>query len=125
MSYLFWITVQAWNICIRENRPDWMRQKKEQAEVLLGRYEDNDSITLISCGSEPEVMYQGTDKATVKRRIRDITVTNEAGTLSNSTDYINSLVADMENVEIVCYTDTEFDSTLLTKKQCRCWRFGI
>ena len=101
-----------------------MRQK-EQAEVLLGRYEDNDSITLISCGSEPEVMYQGTDKATVKRRIRDITVTNEAGTLSNSTDYINSLVADMENVEIVCYTDTEFDSTLLTKKQCRCWRFGI
>lgn len=88
---------------------------KEQAEALLGRYEDNDSITLISCGSEPEVMYQGTDKATVKRRIRDITITNEAGTLSNSTDYINSLVADMENVEIVCYTDTEFDSTLLTK----------
>lgn len=87
----------------------------KQAEQEIDRLSENSTVTLISCGSEATVLYQGKDKNTLKRRLREIEPTMEVGNLDLATNVVNSVIADMSNVQIVCYTDTNFDSTQWTK----------
>lgn len=86
---------------------------KNEALSYVDALEDNDTVTLICCSDDTEIIYQGMDKQTIKRRIKDISVKNSAGTLDNSSTFVNSLIAGMENVTVVCYTDTDFDSSAL------------
>ncbi len=82
--------------------------KKKAMRLVDGLNEDS-CVTVLSCGTEAEMIYQGTDKATAKKRIRSVEVTNETGTLENADSLIHSLISDMDTVEIYAYTDTQFN----------------
>ncbi len=87
-----------------------LEEAKDEALSFIDSLEDNDTVTLITCSDDAELIYQGTDKATVKARIKDVDATYSAGTLDLAETFVNSLIADLENVTVVCFTDTEFDS---------------
>lgn len=72
-------------------------------------------VTLISCDGEANVVYQGSDKKTLKSRLAKLEASNEAGTLNQAVNVVNSLITGMENVQVICYTDTEFDSKELIR----------
>ena len=72
-------------------------------------------VTLISCDGEANVVYQGSDKKTLKSRLAKLEVSNEAGTFNQAVNVVNSLITGMENVQVICYTDTEFDSKELIR----------
>ena len=72
-------------------------------------------VTLVSCGSEAAVVYQGSDKTTVKSRLSKLEITEEAGNLSLAAGVVNSLITGMDNVQVICYTDTDFDSEELIR----------
>lgn len=76
---------------------------------------ENSTVTLISCNSEATVLYQGKDKATLKRRLKEMEPTIETGNLDIATNVVNSVIAGMTNVQILCYTDTDFASEQWTK----------
>lgn len=76
---------------------------------------ENSTVTLISCASEATVLYQGKDKVTLKRRLKEIEPTMETGNLDIATNVVNSVIAGMSNVQILCYTDTDFASEQWTK----------
>lgn len=87
----------------------------KQVEREIDGLSENSNVTLIICNSEASVVYQGTDKNTVKHRLKEIEPTLEVGNLDLATNLVNSLVADLENVQIICYTDTDFGSAQWTK----------
>ncbi|MBQ9983678.1 MAG: VWA domain-containing protein [Lachnospiraceae bacterium] len=87
----------------------------KQAEREIDGLSENSTITLIACNSEASVVYQGTDKTTIKHRLREIQPTLEVGNLDLATNLVNSLVTDLPNVQIICYTDTDFGSSQWTK----------
>lgn len=72
-------------------------------------------VTLISCDGEANVVYQGSDKKTLKSRLAKLEASNEAGNLNQAVNVVNSLITGMENVQVICYTDTEFDSKELIR----------
>ena len=86
-----------------------------QAEQEIDGLSENSTVTLIACSSEATVLYQGKDKSTLKHRLKTIEETLETGNLDVASNVVNSLVADMPNVQIICYTDTNFASEQLTK----------
>lgn len=87
----------------------------KQAEKEIDGLSESSTVTLITCNSEAMVLYQGKDKGTLKRRLKDITPTMETGTMDVATNVVNSVIADMPNVQILCYTDTDFASEQWTK----------
>ncbi len=88
-----------------------IKEAKKQVDAMS----EGANVTLVSCGSEAAVVYQGTDKATLKSRLSDLETGMEAGNLNLAAGIVNSLIADMENVQIICYTDTDFESSELKK----------
>lgn len=82
---------------------------KKKAVRLVDGLSEESRVTVVSCGAEAEMIYQGTDKVTAKKRIRSVEVTNETGTLENADSLIHSLISDMDSVEIYAYTDTQFN----------------
>ncbi len=82
----------------------------KQAEKEIDGLSENSTVTLISCGGEATVVYQGKDKNTLKYRLRQLETTMEAGNLDLATNVVSSVIADLPNVQILCYTDTDFDS---------------
>ncbi len=85
------------------------------AEQEIDAFSENSTVTLIVSNADATVLYQGKDKATLKRRLREIQPTMEVGTLDVSENLINSMIADMSNVQILCYTDSDFNSKQWTK----------
>lgn len=81
-----------------------------QAEKEIDGLSENSTVTLVSCAQEAAVLYQGTDKSTLKGRLREIEPTMESGNLDAASNVVNSLIANMTNVQIIAYTDTDFDS---------------
>ncbi|MBO5468926.1 MAG: VWA domain-containing protein [Lachnospiraceae bacterium] len=81
---------------------------KKEALRVVDRLSEDSNVTVVSCGAEASVVYQGTDKSTLKRRIRAIEATNETGTLDVAASLMNSLLSGMEQAEVFVYTDTEF-----------------
>lgn len=88
-----------------------IRRAKKQIDGLS----EDAVVTLVSCGSEANVVYQGSDKITVKKRLEGLKATLDAGNLNQAAAVVNSLISDMENVEIICYTDSDFDSDAFVK----------
>ncbi len=88
-----------------------MKEAKKEIDALS----ENAVVTLISCGSEASVIYQGKDKATLKKRLSGLKTELEAGSLERAANVVNSVIADMENVQVICYTDTDFASEALIK----------
>lgn len=82
----------------------------KEAEKEIDGLSENSTVTLISCSSEAAVVYQGKDKSTLKKRLHEIAETIEAGTLDAASGVVNSVISNMENVQIICYTDTDFAS---------------
>lgn len=91
----------------------------KEAKKEIDQLSENTMVTLISCGAEASVVYQGKDKTTLKKRLNEIEETLEAGTLDGAAGVVNSVIADMENVQIICYTDTEFSSDIWTKSNTK------
>lgn len=87
----------------------------QMAQRKIDGLSEDASVTLISCGEDAEVVYQGKDKGTLKKRLNAIEPTLEAGNLNAAVDVVNSIITDLKNVQIICYTDTAFASEELTK----------
>lgn len=82
----------------------------KEAKRKIDGLSESAVVTLIACDSEANVVYQGGDKTTLKSRLSKLQVSSEAGTLNQAASTVNSLISGMDNVEVVCYTDTDFDS---------------
>ncbi len=95
-----------------ETRLDY---SKKLAQREIDGLSENSTVTLIVCGEKANVVYQGTDKNTVKQRLKGVKSTLETGTLDMATNLVNSLVADQSNVQVFAYTDTDFDVSQWTK----------
>lgn len=87
----------------------------QECRQKVDELSENAVVTLITCDSEATVVYQGTDKTTLKLRLSQIETTLEAGTLTKSAGVVNSVIANKDNVEIICYTDTDFESEELVR----------
>ena len=87
----------------------------KEAKKEIDSLSEDTIVTLISCGSDAAVVYQGKDKSTLKSRISELKTELHAGNLNQASSVVNSIIADMENVQIICYTDTFFASEELTK----------
>ena len=85
------------------------------AERVIDGLSEDASVTLVSCGEDAKVIYQGKDKGTLKKRLNEIKPTLEAGNLNAAVGVVNSVITDLKNVQIICYTDTAFASEELTK----------
>lgn len=86
-----------------------LEQSKHLALQQADDMSDGSFVTLVTCASQANVVYQGTDKATLKKRIRQIEETMDAGTLDNAAGLVQSLSKTMENVQVIGYTDSAFD----------------
>ncbi len=93
-------------------RLDYSIREAEEAVSRAGR---NTVVTIISCAGEPSLVYQGSDRTTIKSRLHQLAAREEAGTLDAALPLIHSVISDMEHAEILCYTDTEFASGDLLK----------
>ncbi len=82
----------------------------KEAKKEIDRLSENAMVTLISSGKDAAVVYQGRDKSTLKKRLNGIEATIEAGTLDSAAGVVNSVIAEMDHVHIICYTDTAFSS---------------
>ncbi len=80
----------------------------EQASTLVDSVDEDAIVTIISCDSEAAIVYQGSDKLTAKARLVALTAKEEAGTLALAATLVNTVIADMDNVQLVCLTDTAF-----------------
>lgn len=87
----------------------------KEAKKHIDALSEGANVTLVSCGNEAAVVYHGTDKTTLKSRLSDLKSGMEAGNLNLAAGVVNSLIADMENVQIICYTDTDFESSELKR----------
>lgn len=90
-----------------------LEEAKDRAENLVNSLDERDVVTLVSCGGEACVVYQGTDKASALARIAAIPQTNEEGSLDNAGTLVTPLIAGMDSAVAYCYTDTAFDAALL------------
>lgn len=88
-------------------------EAKSRAQKLVASLDDRDAVTVVSCASEANVIYQGTDKDSVSERIAGISQTYEEGSLADAETLVSSLVAGMTNPVVYCYTDTAFDAQAL------------
>lgn len=79
------------------------------AKSYLDGVNDSTALTVVSCGDKAEIVYQGQDIAIAKRRIDGLNVEQVSGTLDKAESMIGSLVSNLDNVDVVCYTDSEFD----------------
>lgn len=89
----------------------------KEASAVIDGFSESATVTLISCGSEAKVIYQGSDKLTLKNRLKKMEPTNEVGDLNLASAMVQSLAGKLENVEIYCYTDTDFDVSSWTGKK--------
>ncbi len=80
----------------------------KKAEQEIDGLSENSMVTLITSNEEASVVYQGKDKHTLKRRLKEIKPTMSSGNLNVAESVIHSIVNNLENVHIICYTDTQF-----------------
>lgn len=98
-----------------DNQDTRLEYSIKEAKKEIDALSEDTVVTLISCDSEAAVIYQGSDKTTLKARLSGLETGLEAGNLNQAANIVNSIIADMENVQILCYTDTDFASEELTK----------
>lgn len=82
----------------------------KEAKKEIDRLSENAMVTLITCGKDAAVIYQGRDKSTLKKRLNGIEAVMEAGTLDVAAGVVNSVIEKLNHVQIICYTDTAFSS---------------
>ncbi|MCI8508065.1 MAG: VWA domain-containing protein [Lachnospiraceae bacterium] len=82
----------------------------KEAKKEIDRLSENAMVTLITCGKDAAVIYQGRDKSTLKKRLNGIEAVMEAGTPDVAAGVINSVIEKLNHVQIICYTDTAFSS---------------
>ncbi len=80
-----------------------------RSKSYLDGINDSGMITVISCGEEAKILYQGQDKSTAKKRIAQLKTESVSGNLDIATGMVGSLVTNLDNVDVICYTDSEFD----------------
>lgn len=85
------------------------------AKREIDRLSESAVVTLVACDSEARVVYQGSDKVTLKNKLSGLSAVEEAGTLKQAAGVVNSLITGVDNVQVICYTDTDFDSQELIK----------
>ncbi len=80
----------------------------KEAKKEIDALSEDAMVTLITCNSEAAVIYQGKEKATLKKRLEQIEPTIQIGNPDVASGVVNSVITGMENVQILCYTDTDF-----------------
>ncbi len=85
-----------------------LERSKRLAQKQVEDISDGSYVTVVTCGEQANVIYQGTDKATLKKKIQQIQTTQETGTLDNAAGLVKSLSGSMENVQVISYTDSAF-----------------
>lgn len=80
-----------------------------RAKSYLDGVNDSGMVTIVACGEEAEIIYQGQDKATAKRRLNDLKTEQVSGNLDAASGMVGSLTSNLDNVDVVCYTDSDFD----------------
>ncbi|MBR1597510.1 MAG: VWA domain-containing protein [Lachnospiraceae bacterium] len=80
-----------------------------RARRYLEGVNDSGMVTIVACGDEAEIIYQGQDKATAKRRLGELKTEQVSGNLDAASGMVGSLVSNLDNVDVVCYTDSDFD----------------
>ena len=80
-----------------------------KAKSYIDGVNDSGMITIVTCDDEAEILYQGQDKYTAKRRLGTLKTEEVSGNLDLATGIVGSLISNLENVDVVCYTDSEFD----------------
>lgn len=79
------------------------------AKNYLDGVNDSGIVTIVACDNEAHIVYQGQDKSIAKKRLGELEPVQVSGTLDVASGIIGSLVSNMDNVDVVCYTDSEFD----------------
>lgn len=100
---------------LQEGEESRLDYSKKLAEHEIDGLSENSTVTLIVCNAKANVVYQGTDKNTVKHRLQEIEPTFDTGNLDLATGLVNSIVAEKSNVQVFAYTDTDFDASQWTK----------
>lgn len=96
----------------KQTRLDYAKQSiAKQIDAL----DDNATITILSCAGEGRQVYQGNSAQTAKQKLSSIQPTMESGTLDLCAPLVHSVLTDMEEVAVICFTDTSFDSTSFTQ----------
>ena len=90
-----------------------------RAKSYIDGVNDSGMITVVSCDDSAQIIYQGQDKSTAKRRIASLKTAMVSGTLDAATGMVGSLVSGLENVDVICYTDSEFDYSGLKRNYDR------
>lgn len=80
-----------------------------RAKSYVDGLNDSGMLTVISCDDEAQIIYQGQDKSTAKKRLNELTPKQASGNLDIATGMVGSLVSNLDNVDVVCYTDSEFE----------------
>ncbi|MBR1866553.1 MAG: VWA domain-containing protein [Lachnospiraceae bacterium] len=88
----------------------------KEAKREIDSMSEDTTVTLIESNSEAAVLYQGKDKNTLKKRLEQMEPTMNAGNPDVAAGVVNSVIAGMDNVQIICYTDTDFAYTGWTRQ---------
>ncbi|MDO5156040.1 MAG: VWA domain-containing protein [Eubacteriales bacterium] len=87
-----------------------LEESVDRAKKQVDQLSENAMVTLIACDENASVVYQGRDKIMVKKRLGELKSSLLPGTLNGANSVVNSLVNGMEQVQVVGYTDTMFES---------------
>ncbi len=86
-----------------------LKEAVSRAENYIDGINDSGMLTVVSCDDTAEIIYQGQDRSAAKKRIEKLTVKEVSGNLDKASGIVGTLVSSLDNVDVVCYTDSEFD----------------
>ncbi|MBE5925325.1 MAG: VWA domain-containing protein [Lachnospiraceae bacterium] len=92
-----------------------LEEAKGRADNYIAGLNDSVNVTVISCDNEAQIIYQGQDKLTAQKRVRELTASGKAGNLDYALASIGSIASNIDNVDVVCYTDSDFDFESIKK----------
>ncbi|MCR5700829.1 MAG: VWA domain-containing protein [Lachnospiraceae bacterium] len=90
-------------------------EAKQRASAYIDGLNDSVNVTVISCGDEAQIIYQGQDKQTAQRKVKEIEALDVSGNLDYALASIGSIASNIDNVDVVCYTDSDFDYETIKK----------
>ena len=98
----------------KENR---LQHSIALAKKQLDSLEQGTQITILSCAQESSLVYQGEDAFTAKRRLEDLSATQEEGDLSKASVMLNRTILSDHETDVYCYTDTKCSEDELLRDQ--------
>ena len=83
---------------------------KEQAVDYINRYKPDTTFTVVAAGRQTSVVLSASsDKSRIKREIKSIPATDVAGNTEETTTMLRSLTSQLQDYEIVWFTDSDIN----------------